>query len=121
MALHNLSINKAHKSAFDIFQLSLSMASLNGTFSCYELICSKTSLNRPSTGVNSGGPFMDIVDIQNFTKHRKDNFGFVKSRSISRGVGMGGSLYVISVMHRLWLLCLDFRCLTLILAIVLCL
>ena len=48
-------------------------------------IYSKTSLERPFTGVNSSGPFREVVDLQNFPNTEKIRyfyFGFVKSRSI---------------------------------------
>ena len=34
-------------------------------------IYSKTSLNRPLTVVNSCGPFMEVIDLQNFPQHKK--------------------------------------------------
>ena len=36
------------------------------------IMYSKISLSRPFTGVNSCGPFMEIVDLQNFPKYGQD-------------------------------------------------
>ena len=53
------------------------------------ILYSQTSLSRPFTAVNSCGPFMEVVGLQNFPKYRKDTILLFRFCEKLVGIGKG--------------------------------